>query len=191
MAGVRDPESGRSFSDDELAWIGTHLTDLRQSVAERRIRKSMLCIGLGIGLVAHVAGFLTRRRSRGSRLGCLRICFTRSGGRFGAVWSSSRSLRSSPRRRSAKSAVRSMCTRPRCGRRLAREKIRGRSSRANDHLSASPSAGQDACYRAVHLHDSCPRLHRAQSGCGRSLSGEVLAVHSHYPATSTSTTATS
>jgi hypothetical protein len=38
MTGVRDPESGRTFSDDELAWIGAHVTDLRRSVTERRIR---------------------------------------------------------------------------------------------------------------------------------------------------------
>jgi hypothetical protein len=71
MAGVRDPESGRSFSDDELAWIGTHLTDLRRSVAERRIRNSMLWIGLGIGLVAHIVGFLLKASVTGEPIAVL------------------------------------------------------------------------------------------------------------------------
>ena len=69
MTGVRDPESGRTFNDTELAWIGAHLTDLRRSVAERRIRNWMLWSGLGIGLVAHVAGFLLKASVTGEPIG--------------------------------------------------------------------------------------------------------------------------
>ena len=71
MTGVRDPESGRTFNDTELAWIGAHLTDLRRSVAERRIRNWMLWSGLGIGLVAHVAGFLLKAAVTGEPIGVL------------------------------------------------------------------------------------------------------------------------
>jgi hypothetical protein len=71
MSGVRDPESGRTFNDAELAWIGTHLTDLRKSVAERRIRNSMLWTGLVVGLVAHVAGFLLKTSVTGEPIAVL------------------------------------------------------------------------------------------------------------------------
>jgi hypothetical protein len=71
MTGVRDPESGRTFNDTELVWIGAHLTDLRRSVAERRIRSWMLWSGLGIGLVAHVAGFLLKASVTGEPIGVL------------------------------------------------------------------------------------------------------------------------
>jgi hypothetical protein len=71
MTGVRDPESGRTFGDEEMAWIGAHLTDLRRTVAERRIRNSMLWGGLAIGLVAHVAGFLLKTSVTGEPVGVL------------------------------------------------------------------------------------------------------------------------
>ncbi len=71
MAGARNPESGRAFSDDELAWIGAHVTDLRRSVTERRIRNGMLWTGLAIGLVAHVTGFLLKASARGEPIGVL------------------------------------------------------------------------------------------------------------------------
>jgi hypothetical protein len=71
MTGVTDPESGRTFSDDELAWVSAHMDDLRRTVAERRIRNWMLWTGLGFGLVAHVAGFLLKASVSGEPIGVL------------------------------------------------------------------------------------------------------------------------
>lgn len=58
MTEALDPESRHRISDEELAWVSAHMTDLRRSVDEHRIRKHMLWIGLVVGLVAHVTGFL-------------------------------------------------------------------------------------------------------------------------------------
>ena len=69
MTGVTDPERGRTFSDDELAWVSAHMDDLRRTVAERRIRNWMLWTGLGFGLVAHVAGFLLKGSVSGEPVG--------------------------------------------------------------------------------------------------------------------------
>ena len=71
MTGVRDPESGRAFSDDELTWIGALVTDLRRSVTERRIRNGLLWTGLAIGLVAQVSGFLLKASVTGEPIGVL------------------------------------------------------------------------------------------------------------------------
>jgi hypothetical protein len=60
MTGVFDPESGREWSEEELAWISTHVSDLRKSVADRRIRNWTLWSALAVGLVAHVAGYLLK-----------------------------------------------------------------------------------------------------------------------------------
>ncbi len=58
MTEALDPESRHRISDEELAWVSAHMTDLRRSVDEHRIREHMLWIGLVVGLVAHVTGFL-------------------------------------------------------------------------------------------------------------------------------------
>ena len=71
MTGVTDPESGRTFSDDELTWVSAHMDDLRRTVAERGIRNWMLWTGLGFGLVAHVAGFLLKALVSGEPIGVL------------------------------------------------------------------------------------------------------------------------
>jgi hypothetical protein len=71
MAEAENPEGGRPFNEYELDWIGAHLTDLRRSVAERRIRSSMLWTGLVVGLVAHVTGFLLKSSVTGEPLGVL------------------------------------------------------------------------------------------------------------------------
>ena len=60
MTGVVDPESGHVYTEEEQAWIGDHLADLRRSVTDRRIRSWTLWTGLGVGLVVHVAGFLLK-----------------------------------------------------------------------------------------------------------------------------------
>ncbi|HEY1295398.1 MAG TPA: hypothetical protein VGJ60_20160 [Chloroflexota bacterium] len=71
MIEVLDPESGHRFSEDELAWMSGHLSDLRQTVSERRIRYQMLWIGLAIGLAVHVAGFLLKSSATGEPIGVL------------------------------------------------------------------------------------------------------------------------
>lgn len=71
MSDALDPESGHPISDEELAWVSAHLSDLRQSVTERRFRNHMLWIGLVIGLVAHVTGFLLKASVTGEPVGVL------------------------------------------------------------------------------------------------------------------------
>ena len=45
------------FSDEELAWVRAHLTQLRQSVSRQRILLQSLGIGFVLGLAAHVGGY--------------------------------------------------------------------------------------------------------------------------------------
>src|SRR5215813_9907726 len=45
------------FSDEELAWVREHLTQLRQSVSGQRLVLQSLGIGFMLGLAAHVAGY--------------------------------------------------------------------------------------------------------------------------------------
>ena len=71
MSDALDPKSGHPISDEELAWVSAHLSDLRQSVTERRFRNHMLWIGLVIGLVAHVTGFLLKASVTGEPVGVL------------------------------------------------------------------------------------------------------------------------
>ncbi|HEY6469178.1 MAG TPA: hypothetical protein VI434_05375 [Candidatus Dormibacteraeota bacterium] len=71
MTGAFDPESRRPISDEELAWVSAHISDLRRSVSERRIRKRMLWIGLVVGLVAHVTGFLLKASVTGEPIGVM------------------------------------------------------------------------------------------------------------------------
>jgi hypothetical protein len=68
---VFDPETGRIFSEDELAWISGHMRDLRRIVAERRIQRQTLWSGLAIGLAVHVAGFLLTSSAAGEPIGAL------------------------------------------------------------------------------------------------------------------------
>ena len=71
MSGVLDSESARRFSDDELAWVSGHLSELRQSVSEHRIQRQALWAGLAIGLAVHVAGFLLKSSATGEPIGVL------------------------------------------------------------------------------------------------------------------------
>jgi predicted lysophospholipase L1 biosynthesis ABC-type transport system permease subunit len=48
------------FSDEELAWVREHLTQLRQSVSGQRIVLQSLGIGFVLGLAAHVGGYALR-----------------------------------------------------------------------------------------------------------------------------------
>ena len=45
------------FSDEELAWVREHLTQLRQSVFGQRLVLQSLGIGFVLGLVAYVGGY--------------------------------------------------------------------------------------------------------------------------------------
>jgi hypothetical protein len=50
---LKDPEA--------LKWIGEHLTEMRKSVTERRIRNQVLWLVLVTGLIAYVAGYLLKQ----------------------------------------------------------------------------------------------------------------------------------
>jgi hypothetical protein len=71
MTEVLEPESGRRVSDDELAWVSGHRSELRRSVSERRIRRQMMGSSLVIGLAVHVAGFLLTASATGAPLAVL------------------------------------------------------------------------------------------------------------------------
>ena len=49
---LRDPHA--------MDWMGEHMTELRRTVAEHRIRSQVLWIGLVLGLLAQAAGYLLR-----------------------------------------------------------------------------------------------------------------------------------
>ena len=48
------------FTDEELAWMGEHLTELRRSAYGQRLLYQSLAVGFVVGLAAHVAGYLLR-----------------------------------------------------------------------------------------------------------------------------------
>src|SRR5262245_30166850 len=60
-----------TFTDEELAWIGLNLTELRRSVSEQRTRYWTLWIGFVVGLAAHVGGYLLRLSATTELLGLL------------------------------------------------------------------------------------------------------------------------
>jgi hypothetical protein len=47
----------RHYSDEELAWMRGHLTQLRQTVSGQRIVLQSLGIGFVVGLAAYVGGY--------------------------------------------------------------------------------------------------------------------------------------
>src|SRR5215510_5793496 len=60
-----------TFTNEELAWMGQHLTELRRSVSEQRIRYWTLWIGFVVGLAAHAGGYLLRSSATTVLLGLL------------------------------------------------------------------------------------------------------------------------
>jgi hypothetical protein len=53
--GAPDP-----FGDEERAWMGEHLPELRRSAYGQRLLYQSLGFGFVVGLVAHVGGYLLR-----------------------------------------------------------------------------------------------------------------------------------
>lgn len=49
-----------TFTDEEMAWIGGHMTELRRSVSDQRFLYTSLAIGFVVGLAAHIGGYLLR-----------------------------------------------------------------------------------------------------------------------------------
>ena len=45
------------YSEEELAWMGKHLTQMRQAISGQRLVLQSLGIGFVLGLVAYVAGY--------------------------------------------------------------------------------------------------------------------------------------
>jgi hypothetical protein len=58
-----------TFTDEELAWMGEHLTELRPYVFGQQILHWSLGIGFVVGLAAHVAGYLLRPSATTEPLG--------------------------------------------------------------------------------------------------------------------------
>ena len=48
------------YSDEELAWMGEHLTQMRQSVSGQRLVLQSLGIGFVLGLAAYVGGYVLK-----------------------------------------------------------------------------------------------------------------------------------
>src|SRR5260221_7469344 len=48
------------FSDEELAWVREHMTQLRQSASGQRILLWSLGIGFALGLAAHIGGYVLK-----------------------------------------------------------------------------------------------------------------------------------
>ncbi len=57
---TRAKETPPTFTDEELTWIGEHLSELRRSVSEPRILYTSLGIGFAAGLIGHIVGYLLR-----------------------------------------------------------------------------------------------------------------------------------
>jgi hypothetical protein len=50
----------QSLTDDELAWMGEHLTEIRRSAYGQRLVYQSLGVGFVVGLALQVAGYLLR-----------------------------------------------------------------------------------------------------------------------------------
>jgi hypothetical protein len=61
----------RPFTEEELAWIGANLSELRRSVYEQRTRYWTLWIGFAVGLAAHVDGYTLRTSATTEPFGLL------------------------------------------------------------------------------------------------------------------------
>jgi len=48
------------FTDEELAWVGEHLPELRRSAFGQRLLYQSLGTGFVVGLAAHVGGYVLR-----------------------------------------------------------------------------------------------------------------------------------
>jgi hypothetical protein len=48
------------FTDDELAWMGEHLTEMRRSAYGQRLVYQSLGVGFVVGLAAQIGGYLLR-----------------------------------------------------------------------------------------------------------------------------------
>jgi hypothetical protein len=48
------------FTDEELAWVGEHLPELRRSAFGQRVLYQSLGTGFVVGLAAHVGGYVLR-----------------------------------------------------------------------------------------------------------------------------------
>jgi hypothetical protein len=61
MSGERGAKGApQPFTDEELAWMGEHLPELRRSAFGQRLLYQSLGIGFVIGLAAHVGGYVLR-----------------------------------------------------------------------------------------------------------------------------------
>jgi hypothetical protein len=70
MAGPSEPDLDSLFADPDAAeWMKTHLAELRSSVAEHRFRKQLVWMGVLVGLVAHIGGYLVRASAPAEPLG--------------------------------------------------------------------------------------------------------------------------
>jgi uncharacterized membrane protein YccC len=48
------------FTDEELAWMGEHLTEMRRSAYGQRLLYQSLAVGFVVGLAAQIVGYLLR-----------------------------------------------------------------------------------------------------------------------------------
>jgi hypothetical protein len=70
--GISLEEIDPSLKDPEaMKWFGEHLTEMRKSVTERRIRNQVLWLVLVIGLVGYVAGHILKVSVTGEPWGFL------------------------------------------------------------------------------------------------------------------------
>jgi hypothetical protein len=69
MTDASSRERDRRFREEELEWVAAHLTDLRRTVSERRIRSQLLWAGFAIGLIVHVVAYLLKSSGTGEPIG--------------------------------------------------------------------------------------------------------------------------
>jgi hypothetical protein len=69
MTGPGAKDAPRPFADEELAWAGEHLPELRRSAFGQRLLYQSLGVGFVVGLAAHVAGYLLRSSATTEPLG--------------------------------------------------------------------------------------------------------------------------
>ena len=66
-----NPADPDQLNENEMAWLAAHMPEMRESIRPERILITYLAIALGVGLAAHIGGYLLGQSTTGEPLGLL------------------------------------------------------------------------------------------------------------------------
>ncbi len=63
-----NPAEPDQLNENEMAWLAAHMPEMRASIRPERILVTYLAIALGVGLAAHIGGYLLGQSTTGEPL---------------------------------------------------------------------------------------------------------------------------